>query len=74
MNTIAQLWNDFSESDSHLATCNIEEKAAHKETFYSAILSFINMTNMELKDTTKEYAIEIVLSWAEELLGDNDDV
>lgn len=54
MNTIAQLWNDFSESDSHLATCSIEEKAAHKETFYNAILSFINLAHMEVKMAPKE--------------------
>ena len=72
MSTIAQLWKDFSESDSHLATCNIEEKERHKKTFYTAIMQFFYMQNKTMDEITDKdkleklqhvWRTELVLHW-----------
>ena len=54
MNIIEALWKDFSESNNYLANCTPQERTAHKETFYNAVLSFINLAHMEVKMAPKE--------------------
>ena len=71
MNTIAQLWKDFSESDSHLA--NSKEKEIYKDIFYTSIRKFVHMQNktreaatnaQEIEKIQRVWWTELVLHWA----------